>query len=158
MGYNGLAIRSFYAIRFNNFDYICVMKRCSKCKLEKPFIDFNKNKSRKDGYQSSCKKCHSKMMSGYKSKGLKKKSDRKVDLKRRYGISEIQYQSMLKQQDGKCALCRSEDIGRKGAVHFCVDHNHNTGDVRGLLCHNCNVVLGKIKDSKEWLHRALQYL
>jgi len=98
------------------------------------------------------------MMQKYKAKGLKKESDRKVDLKRRYGITESQYNKMYNEQNGKCALCESESIGRKGAVHFCVDHNHNTGAVRGLLCHNCNVVLGKIKDSKEWLNRALKYV
>lgn len=134
------------------------MKKCTKCKEEKPLSDFNKNKSRKDGYQSSCKKCHSKMMLEYKENGFKKKSDRKVDLKRRYGISEKEYNQMYKLQNGKCALCDSGNIGRKGAVHFCVDHNHKTGEVRGLLCHNCNVVLGKIKDSKNWLQRALKYI
>jgi hypothetical protein len=134
------------------------MKKCSKCKIEKEYSAFNKNKSRKDGFQSSCKKCHSKMMQDYKIKGLKKQSDRKVNLKRRYGIAQSEYDKMYNFQKGKCALCDAETIGRKGAVNFCVDHNHKTGDVRGLLCHNCNVVLGKIKDNREWLSRALKYI
>ena len=62
------------------------MKKCTKCKEEKPLSGFNKNKSRKDGYQSSCKKCHSKMMLEYKENGFKKKSDSRSVINQDYVI------------------------------------------------------------------------
>jgi hypothetical protein len=65
---------------------------------------------------------------------------------------------MLKDQGSKCAICFSTEIGRKNAKYFFVDHDHVTDKVRGLLCHNCNMILGKIKDSQDWLCRALHYL
>ena len=62
---------------------------------------------------------------------------------------------MLEQQDGKCAICKSEDSKGK---RFSVDHNHKTGEVRGLLCNPCNVAIGLLKDSPEVIDSAKEYL
>lgn len=127
--------------------------KCSKCKIEKPENDFYKN-------YRNCKKCHRAIVKSYQVNNKEKVSElqKRIDLNKRYGITKYDYDRMFEKQNGRCALCDSESIGRKGSFHFCVDHNHKTGDVRGLLCHNCNVILGKIKDSKDWLRKALKYI
>ncbi len=65
---------------------------------------------------------------------------------------------MLLAQDGCCAICKSSDPGRKKSQWFCVDHDHKTGEVRGLLCNSCNAGLGFLKDSIETLAQAIIYL
>jgi len=64
---------------------------------------------------------------------------------------------MLKEQGGGCAIC-GETKPLKGKNYLCVDHCHETGEVRGILCHACNTGLGKFKDSPELLHTAINYL
>lgn len=84
-------------------------------------------------------------------------SERQFDstIKRKYGITAKEYYSMYKSQGGVCAICLSKSQGKRKLQ---VDHSHLTGSVRGLLCINCNTVLGRIKDDKEILQRAIEYL
>jgi len=137
--------------------YLCKkfiqMKRCSKCKIKKPESDFYKN-------HRNCKACHKEIVVKYQEKNPLKValSDRKHKISKKYNVSIDDYNLMFKAQKGRCAICNSNSIGRKGAKYFSIDHCHTTGKVRGLLCHNCNVILGKIKDSKEWLKNAIKYL
>lgn len=84
--------------------------------------------------------------------------ERSIKLKKRYGITQSDYQLMLLDQSGVCAICGTPDSGRVDTIHFCIDHSHTSNKVRGLLCQRCNVVLGKIEDSEEWLKSALLYL
>lgn len=68
---------------------------------------------------------------------------------------------MLVQQDGLCRICRRPEraLGRSGRVRpLSVDHDHDTGKVRGLLCHGCNTALGKFNHDPEWLLAAVRYL
>jgi hypothetical protein len=81
---------------------------------------------------------------------------RKSALKRNYGLSPVDFTSLLKKQGGKCAICSSTNPGGKGNFH--VDHDHETGQVRGLLCADCNMGLGKFKDSVGVLKAAASYL
>ncbi len=76
-------------------------------------------------------------------------------LKSEYGISLEEYNLLLIAQDNKCAICRSSDPKKSS---FSVDHDHNTGRIRGLLCHNCNVGLGGFRDTPEFLQSAIRYL
>jgi len=64
---------------------------------------------------------------------------------------------MLVTQEGRCAICGTQDPGRNWPS-FNVDHDHATGRVRGLLCANCNDAIGKLKDDPTLLHRAAEYL
>jgi hypothetical protein len=78
-------------------------------------------------------------------------------LKKNYGITSDQYRDMMDRQAGGCAVCGSETsdiIGRR--LH--VDHCHETGRVRGLLCANCNLAIGKLQDSPDLFLRAAEYL
>lgn len=82
--------------------------------------------------------------------------DRKKHLRQKYGLTVEDYNQMFDSQGGKCAICgkhQSED-----EKTFCVDHNHDTGAVRGLLCSKCNKALGGFGDSIEMLNRATKYL
>ena len=74
-------------------------------------------------------------------------------LRTKFGITIEQYESMLELQSGVCAIC-SKSCSRALAV----DHDHETGVVRGLLCNNCNRGIGHLKDSVEILQRAIDYL
>jgi hypothetical protein len=86
----------------------------------------------------------------------KPESVRRRDLKRRYGITVEEYDAMLEQQGNRCAICRTDKPGGKGRFH--VDHDHQTGEVRGLLCNNCNRALGHFKDNVLILEQAIRYL
>jgi hypothetical protein len=68
--------------------------------------------------------------------------ERARQYKVRYGISVEQYEAMLASQNGKCKICFRSDAGHQRLKHFCVDHCHKTGVVRGLLCLKCNSSLG----------------
>ena len=88
-------------------------------------------------------------------KRYREKNEDKVwarHLKRSYDLTKETYQTIYEEQEGKCALCRR--LPKK----ICVDHCHKTGKVRGLLCSECNVGLGKLGDNIEALQRAIEYL
>lgn len=90
----------------------------------------------------------------HKDKAEFYKKNRRSILKRRFGLTEIAYETMLKDQDYCCALCFKEDPQR----NLSVDHDHITGQVRGLLCNKCNRALGLFSDNREILQRAVDYL
>lgn len=73
---------------------------------------------------------------------------------RAYGITEAEYQELLIAQSKRCAICRKKPKEKR--LH--VDHNHETGKVRGLLCFNCNGGLGQFKDDPKLIRRAYKYL
>jgi hypothetical protein len=73
------------------------------------------------------------------------------------GISLDQYEAMLTVQDGKCAICRTDEPSHRHGL-MCVDHDHKTGAVRGLLCHPCNMMLGWARDCIVRLKSAAIYL
>jgi hypothetical protein len=83
-------------------------------------------------------------------------------LKKRYNMSLVEYESMLKKQNYSCAICCisiDDHQQKKGAKkHFAVDHCHKTGNVRGLLCYKCNMGLGYFDDDSTKLTQALSYL
>lgn len=81
-------------------------------------------------------------------------------LLRLYGLTLADYGRMLEAQGGVCAICSQPERRKRGDGSACplsVDHDHATGDVRGLLCHSCNVRLGHVEDDG-WLALALGYL
>lgn len=76
----------------------------------------------------------------------------------RYGITAADVERMLKEQSGRCAVCRRppRGKGRNSILH--IDHCHRSGKVRGLLCFNCNTGIGNLNDSPRLLKKALAYL
>jgi hypothetical protein len=79
---------------------------------------------------------------------------------RAYGISLENYRDLYIEQDGKCYICSSTGfkIEPNSGTDLAIDHCHETGKVRGLLCHNCNRALGLLKDNLNYLNRAKEYL
>lgn len=82
------------------------------------------------------------------------KTIKKCHLKKRFGITWEEYEKMFEEQEGVCALCKGSEKDRM----LSVDHCHVTGRVRGLLCGNCNRALGLLKDNKEVLIKAVEYV
>lgn len=80
---------------------------------------------------------------------------RKHYLQKKYGISLAEYDKLLAEQNGVCAICQGPP---RTFRHLVVDHDHKTGQVRGLLCQPCNVGLGQFEDDESRLRRALEYM
>jgi hypothetical protein len=89
----------------------------------------------------------------FKASGGMKKSLRKWHLRTKYGITPEQYDEMLERQGGGCAICGKPP----GDIALHVDHCHETGRVRGLLCFSCNAGLGQFRHDPDLLGRALEY-
>lgn len=86
--------------------------------------------------------------------------DRELGWKlKKYGITVEDYRSMLASQSGVCAICGGPPTGNHSQNRpYHVDHDHLTGKVRGLLCTNCNILIGQAKESPERLEKAIAYL
>ena len=74
-----------------------------------------------------------------------------------YGMSLDEYDTMLAAQGGVCALCDADTPGG-GSRSMVVDHDHETGRIRGLLCHACNRLVGRVEANPDWFVRAQAYL
>ena len=146
------------------------MKVCTKCNEPKENDYFWKDKRRVNGLQAKCILCRKGERRTYQSlKGpeLNAKArakygsnpwrDRHRHLVRKYGIGEAEYQELLSEQGGCCAICRIPSNKCKNSV-LCVDHCHTTKKVRGLLCFNCNSILGLANDRPEVLKAAIEYI
>lgn len=130
-------------------------KICARCEKEKPLTQFARHGSNVDGFRSKCKAC----IADDSREWRQKNSDaiRSSWLKRKYGISLADYDRLLAEQDGKCAIC---SVPEEETTLKClaVDHNHATGKVRGLLCTRCNTGIGNFLDDKGRLKMAIKYL
>ena len=87
-------------------------------------------------------------------KGGIKRDRRPYHMKRAYGIETGKYEEMFAKQNGLCAICKQ----KSGEKYLSIDHNHETGEIRGLLCKKCNMGLGMFRDSVLILTEAIKYL
>ncbi len=133
-------------------------KICSKCKQEKDVFAFSKCKWHKSGFHNLCKRCSN------DNRNLRRHNNPEMVkdecLRKAFGISFADYKAMLLQQRGVCAICKKPETATfKGRLtHLSVDHNHLTGQVRGLLCRDCNSALGFLQDDIDKLQCATNYL
>ena len=131
------------------------MKRCSKCKEVKSLDDFNKDLSFKDGLNYCCRECsNAKLRQRYAEHS---EHERNRQLKKNFGLTPEQFDSMVETQGGRCAICGTDEPGGK-KTRFSIDHDHETGKVRGLLCNNCNVGIGRLKEDPFIFESAMVYL
>lgn len=122
------------------------IKTCENCSCEFETLDVKIRSKGERFCSSSCyrefrrsNKQNSKLLNVYYQK------------KNKYGLTKDQYIKMLEDSQGKCKICNKER-------ELCVDHDHNTLKVRGLICHNCNKMLGLAEDNIEILSKAIKYL
>jgi len=111
-------------------------KYCTKCEEFKELSEFNLKNGK---LRSNCKECDKKHTSRFS----------------RYDLNKIEFQEMILNQNKKCAICKNEF---KGNRYTYIDHNHQTGEVRGLLCPKCNNLLGNCNDNINVLKAAISYL
>jgi hypothetical protein len=163
-------------------------KCCTKCKTIKPLDQFYRRKRAKDGRTSECAECrnaavkqwridnperakkiehnrardYSKEISrtkAYRATPEGKRRMRGYRLKAEYGISLEQYEDLLDEQGGVCAICKRPPSGENHAnTYLHVDHDHVSGHVRGLLCHPCNTAIGLLGDDPERIQAAASYV
>ncbi|AKL88331.1 endonuclease VII [Gordonia phage GMA6] len=147
------------------------MNTCKTCNASKGAEEFPPSDRYKSGHLPSCRACYnSKARKRYadneEHRELRKAHARKAHTKRvrtaldlrkdrlsRYGVTVTWFSQRLKRQRGRCAICR-----RKMPYTLCVDHCHETGKVRGLLCISCNRGLGFFADDPKRMQRAIEYL
>jgi len=153
-------------------------KCCMGCLEQLPISSFSIQKNYPDGLHHKCKNCLA-------SVRKVKSTDPHVILKRRkavakyraenpnsgvnrhlfnkFGISLEQYEELFERQGGVCALCKKPETTRRnkkgdGGERLAVDHCHDTGVVRGLLCFKCNTAIGALGDTHESAIKAMKYL
>lgn len=133
------------------------MKKCKSCNKNKYGKSFYTAYIYKNSRQlsSECKDCSNKRTIKYRKNN--KEKGYSACIKHLYGITIEDYKIMFKNQKGKCAICNTNRMP-KNQKRFNIDHNHQTGKVRGLLCQLCNSGLGKFKENKRALKRAIKYL
>ncbi len=137
-------------------------KYCGGCGKVKKHAEFYKNRSNWDGVGPRCKPCMAVEQAKWRDKNREKvnANQRKRRLLKDYNLPVEEYDRLLEAQGDKCAICEAtETRTRAGNTHLLsVDHCHETGKVRGLLCNNCNRALGLFNDNPEMLRRAVAYL
>ena len=130
------------------------MKKCSKCKKEKQFDDFHKNKLGRYGLHHYCKSCNSiQKKSSYNYSKSKKRG-----LILNYNLTIEELENLFINQDKRCKICNNKysSVSKHGGLY--IDHCHSTGKVRGLLCIKCNILLGTSNDDVLILESAINYI
>ncbi len=121
-----------------------VTKRCSKCGETKPLDEFHVRTRSYDGVQAFCKPCM-----------------REANQISKYGVTTEAFHAQLEAQEDSCVLC-GRDVSHApdapGARRAHIDHDHETGKPRGILCLSCNTGLGKFNDDPARLRAAAAYL
>lgn len=145
------------------------MKTCTSCGIEKPLVEFFKAAQNLDGFTGRCKICIShcnrkryslnkERYREYFDKYKKENPDiaLKSSLKRLYGMTLEQWDELMLNQGGVCAICEKQCRSGK---RLAVDHIHGTNPIviRGLLCECCNRGMGLFEDSSKLLNTAAKY-
>lgn len=131
-------------------------KVCRDCDKIKPSAEFNRDKSSRDGIANYCKECHRARNKAYWKKFDRKQERHQLQWERlildRYGLTPDDYAAMSEKQGNVCAICK------QSGPRLAVDHDHETGAIRALLCKGCNVALGSMRDNPELMNAAAEYL
>lgn len=131
------------------------MKCCTRCGVSKEPDAFHRNATRRDGLSAWCKGCTAEAND---TPEQRERWRRRRLL--RFGITPEEYDELVAAQDGRCAACGAVEtaMGNHGSVKaLAVDHDHVTGQVRGLLCQACNTALGQLADDPDRIVALLAY-
>lgn len=143
------------------------MKRCPRCEIEKPHSDFPRSKQTPDGLYGICKDCrNTRRRERYADDADTYREDvRWRMLKHNYGITREDWTRMFEAQKGLCGICHkrlTDKISTRSQLRkadtACIDHDHESGIVRGILCHDCNLGIGNLKHDVSLLRAAIEYL
>ena len=121
-------------------------RTCRTCSIEKPIEEYYVSNTGTKGQvyrRTICKTCYS-------------ENECNRHIKKRYNMDVSDYDKLLEEQGSACAICETTEPQGQGRFH--IDHNHTTGEVRGLLCHSCNSGIGHLQDSPVILAEAIKYL
>jgi hypothetical protein len=140
-------------------------KTCRKCGQKFPLSGFycvQRKSKKKPDYSADCKDCTRKERAAWRRENPKKWKAivRTANLKKNFGLTVAEYGQILVSQNGVCAACgQLETRTMRGKVTtLCVDHDHETGKIRGLLCFHCNTALGLVKENISRLLKLIAYL
>lgn len=143
-------------LRLEKVGLMCIdiLKACTVCNEPKSKDEFYNYKNSKDGKCYRCKSCDTDARIKYKEKHPERVRllSREQLLRLNYGLSIESYDELFESQDNCCKICGKEE------ARFVVDHDHDSGKVRSILCNSCNRGLGYFKDSPEVLRKAADYL
>ena len=118
------------------------MLKCRSCGVQKPVEEYYV-RPKSGQVEKRCNSCVA-------------EKNRQKKLRQRYGITPVEYDALYAKQDGCCAICNTHQSQLPATL--AVDHCHETGEVRGLLCFECNTGIGKLKDNYELILKAAQYI
>jgi hypothetical protein len=148
-----------------------VAKLCKTCLRSLPVSSFALKRREVNLRHAHCRQCVSARNKADRPQALKRerawaaanpekrlKKSHREGLRKNYGMKPQDYADLLNAQAGRCAICKTDNSGRKRDTHFYVDHCHKTKKVRGLLCHNCNLGIGHLRDDISLVEAALRYL
>lgn len=128
-------------------------KVCKQCGKEGSLDLFQKDITKKDKVRPECKEC----TAANRKKRYSPVVNRKNNMQKNFGKGILEtYKHLFDLQGGVCAICQSPENGRY--AHLSVDHDHDTGKIRGLLCNNCNRGIGLLKDDPKILEQAKEYI
>lgn len=130
-----------------------VTKICKTCEVEKLVTEYQKDITKKDHLRPYCKECTSKR----RKQLLSKETIRQRNLEKNFGKGALDvYKKLFEEQGGVCAICSTPENGRYS--NLSIDHNHDTNEIRGLLCNNCNRGIGLLKDNPKLMRKAANYV
>lgn len=133
------------------------MKRCPRCGKTKPLSEFRKRNRGHGEYQGYCRECENAYLLEWHHRNREKRLEwvRNGHMRRKYGLEPGDYERLLEEQGGGCAICGAD---KDGTRRLAVDHDPLTGKVRGLLCGNCNRAIGQLGHDVPRIRRAIAYL
>jgi hypothetical protein len=159
------------------------MKRCKKCGSAKTVAEFYKNADGRDGRRPECKACtnairlkryrqnrereiarvrawqqaNPERVKAWAAKNRDKRLQklREIHLRNKFGLTPEEYNRILAAQGGVCAICESPPTP---GISLHVDHDHGTGEIRGLLCVRCNNAIGLMREAPDLLRHAAPYV
>lgn len=134
-------------------------KVCTVCGETRPLTDYWLQERGVFGRHSHCKYCRAAYRREYARDypQIAREQQRKTKMKQNYGLTPEAYEAMLAGQGGGCAICGFPPPEDR-RLFLDIDHDHETGAVRGLLCNRCNTMLGQSRDNPERLEAGAEYL
>lgn len=133
-----------------------VMKKCPRCGVEKPITEYNKCKGRRGGRQTYCRGCAKDYLVRWHAAHTesRKRYARISHLRLQYRLTPEEFEALAARAKGRCELCFKPFKDNRDRH---IDHDHETGAVRGLLCRKCNLGLGHFA-SAHALRSAAEYV